>query len=71
MELKGDTSFIMVDRNNLLQTGFDELRAIENIFLTLEVQFYGEVCIFHSILLYKFLLEQIEVLNDLFHLECK
>ena len=43
----GATNFIMVDRGNLLETGFEELKSLNNKFLTLEVQFYGEVC--HSL----------------------
>ena len=39
----GIANFIMVDRENLLNTGFDELRSIKDPFITLEVQFYGEV----------------------------
>ena len=39
----GITNFITVDRENLLNTGFDELRSIKDPFITLEVQFYGEV----------------------------
>ena len=41
--LKGDFNFILVDRSNLLETAFDEIRLIENPRLTLQVQFYGEV----------------------------
>ena len=43
VENTGLTNFILVDRSNLLQTGLDELRSLEDIFLTLEVQFYDEV----------------------------
>jgi hypothetical protein len=32
-----------VDRNNLLETALDEIGALENPLLTLEIQFYGEV----------------------------
>ena len=42
-ENTGPTNFIIVNRNDLLKTGFEELSSIENKFLTLEVQFYGEV----------------------------
>ena len=38
---KGYTSYILVDRN-ILETSFEEI--ITNKFLTLEVQFYNEVC---------------------------
>ena len=41
---EGETSYIYVDRDNLLGTAMDEIATIENIFLTLYVQFYGEVC---------------------------
>jgi hypothetical protein len=42
---EGETNFIMVDRNKLLKTAFDEIRVIpsSNLRLTLEVQFYNEV----------------------------
>ncbi len=39
----GETNFIMVDMNNILETGFDEIMALNNKFITLEVQFYYEV----------------------------
>ena len=39
----GETNFVVVDRNNVLETGFDETMALKNKFLTLEVQFYDEV----------------------------
>ena len=39
----GKTNLIMVDRYNILATGMDEISAIDNKFLTLEVQFYDEV----------------------------
>ena len=40
---EGSTNFIMVDRFNILQTGLDEIRALSDKRLTLEVQFYNEV----------------------------
>ena len=40
---EGATSWIMVDRQKLLETGFDEIQLLPNKFLTLEVQFYNEV----------------------------
>ena len=40
---EGDTAFIMVDRQNLITTAFDEIKGITDKFLTLEVQFYNEV----------------------------
>ena len=42
---EGETSYIYVDRDNLLDTAMDEIATVENVFLTLYVQFYGEVCI--------------------------
>ena len=41
---EGETSYIYVDHDNLLGTAMDEIATIENIFLTLYIQFYGEVC---------------------------
>ena len=40
----GATSYILVDRQQILETAFDEISALENKFLALEVQFYSEVC---------------------------
>ena len=40
---EGETSLIMIDREQLFITAFDEVSSIPNKFLTLEVQFYGEV----------------------------
>jgi len=40
--LEGETSYITVDRFLLLETGLKEMEDIENISLTLEVQFFGE-----------------------------
>lgn len=41
----GDTFFIMVDRGNILETTFDEIKSItdEDLRKTLEVNFYNEV----------------------------
>ena len=39
----GSTSYILVDREQLLETAFDEISGLAIKFLTLEVQFYGEV----------------------------
>ena len=50
---KGDTNLIMVDRENILETGFEEILALE--LTTLELQFYGEVSLFHYIV-FSFLL---------------
>lgn len=41
--LDGETNLIMVDRYNILATAFNEIRALEDLRLTLEVQFFGEV----------------------------
>jgi hypothetical protein len=43
---EGATNYILVDRFNILETGMEEIAGLENLFLTLEVQFYGEVIIF-------------------------
>ena len=42
-ENDGATNFILVDRTNILETGFDELEEVDDYFVTLEVQFYNEV----------------------------
>eukprot|EP00105_Crassostrea_gigas_P046389 XP_019930537.1 PREDICTED: uncharacterized protein LOC109621099 [Crassostrea gigas] len=47
---EGDTNFIIVDRNNILETGFEEVNSISNLQKTLEVQFYDEIN--ENILLY-------------------
>ncbi|XP_065642898.1 uncharacterized protein LOC136074500 [Hydra vulgaris] len=39
----GETSFILVDRSNILTTAFKELLDIKNKLITLEVQFYNEI----------------------------
>ena len=39
----GDTNFILVDRNNLITSAFEELKDIKDFSITLEVQFYNEV----------------------------
>lgn len=41
---EGETNFIMVDRNNLLETAFEEIKSLQDYRKTLQVQFYGEVC---------------------------
>ena len=41
--LEGETNYINADRTNLLETTFEEVRALENLRLNLEVSFYGEV----------------------------
>ncbi|XP_060587126.1 uncharacterized protein LOC132742678 [Ruditapes philippinarum] len=40
--ITGATNYIVVDRFNILSTGMQEIRDIQNLRLTLEVQFYGE-----------------------------
>ena len=39
--LEGETNFISVDRENILQTTFEELKEIEDPSVTFEVDFYG------------------------------
>ena len=46
---EGLTNQIFVDRSNLLETGFDEIEALNNKQITLEVQFYNEVTVKVSI----------------------
>ena len=41
--LEKDVNFILVNRNNLLETAFDEIQLTENPRLTLQVQFHGAV----------------------------
>ena len=41
-ELLGDTNFILVDRENLLDTGLDEISNLVNLRLPVEVNFTGE-----------------------------
>lgn len=38
----GDTNFMAVDRDNILETTFDELRSVEDPRITFQVEFYGE-----------------------------
>ncbi|KAL5013702.1 hypothetical protein ScPMuIL_007972 [Solemya velum] len=40
--VEGDTNFILVDRNNILETSFEEIEGLTNLRPTLEVQFYEE-----------------------------
>ena len=42
VELEGGTNFITVDRENILQTTFEELKDVADPRITFEVQFYGE-----------------------------
>ena len=41
--MEGETNFIHVDRQDILQSAFEELRYLENPCVTLEVSFYGEL----------------------------
>ena len=40
--LEGETGFISIDRNNVLTTGLDEIKSLEDLRLTIEVSFCGE-----------------------------
>ena len=40
---EGAVNYILVDRYNILDTGMEEINGLINPFLTLDVQFYGEV----------------------------
>jgi hypothetical protein len=41
-ELSGDTNYISVDRDNILETTFSELNDVKDPRITFEVQLYGE-----------------------------
>ena len=41
--VEGETNYINVDRNNLIETAFEEVKFLNEYRKTLEVQFYGEV----------------------------
>ena len=41
--VEGETNFIHVDRQDILQSAFEEISSLENLRLTLEVSFYGEL----------------------------
>lgn len=41
--LEGKTNFILVDRNRIIESSFEEIKAKEELRTCLEVQFYGEV----------------------------
>ena len=41
--LEGETNFIAVDRDNILETTFDELKGIQDPRITFQVEFYGEM----------------------------
>jgi hypothetical protein len=40
---EGAANYILVDRYNILETGMEEITGLHDPFLTLDVQFYGEV----------------------------
>ena len=40
--LEGETNFITVDRKNILQTTYEEIKEIEDSAITFEVDFYSE-----------------------------
>ena len=40
---EGATNYMLVDRYHILDTGMEQINGLENPFLTLDVQFYGEV----------------------------
>lgn len=48
--ISGETNYITVDRNNLLETGFEEISSVskEDITKTLEVQFYNEQAAYYG-----------------------
>ena len=53
LTLEGETNFILVSRENLMETAFDEIRSLNDLRLTLEVQFYHEVFFFVNEYLFK------------------
>ena len=42
---KGNTNIIMIDRGNVLKTALDEILCLTDYQKTLQVEFYGEVCL--------------------------
>ena len=56
--LVGETNYINVDRMNLLETTFEEVGALENLCITLEVSFYGKVGLFYEQFLLHFLMSK-------------
>ena len=42
MNTRGRNYFIAVDRDNILETTFDELRSVEDPRITFQVEVYGE-----------------------------
>lgn len=51
--LQGPTNFIIVDRENILETAFEEISCIADLRTTLEVQFYEEVIYLYILLIKK------------------
>ncbi|CAG2245232.1 unnamed protein product [Mytilus edulis] len=43
--IEGETNFILVDRSDILQSAFEDIEAITDLRLTLEVQFLGEIAV--------------------------
>ena len=43
---EGDTNYIVVDRESVLENAITEISGLENLRMCLEVQFAGEVCFF-------------------------
>ena len=43
----GETNFILVNREDLLDTAFDEINSLTDLRKTLEVQFYNEVLVIY------------------------
>ena len=41
--LMGDTNFIADDRDNILETTFEELKTVQDPRVTFQVDFYGEM----------------------------
>ncbi|KAH3738894.1 hypothetical protein DPMN_045537 [Dreissena polymorpha] len=51
--IEGETKFINIDRQNILETAMNEIKAIENPRLVLEEQFYGEVSMYIEVVKYE------------------
>ena len=43
---EGPANYTIVDCYNILETGMEEIAGLHDPFLTLEIQFYGEVTLF-------------------------
>lgn len=41
--LEGKTNFILMDKNRIIESSFEEIKEIEDLRTCLEGQFYGEV----------------------------